>query len=849
MSSNDAFQYLTKRALTLGSGSQLLFIKREYEENNIKKERIIPVLALTDVNQSNNSRDFNIITSSEANGEIGVVTTRLDDSNKLITTIQESIEINPIQSEHSDWLVLDHDTDTVVYPRIFIKSLQVKTNSDALVLKYEDEEHLKSEQIINYVPLKEYEEYSVLTRSLDQQYVLTLKPEVVVKKGAYGTIDGSIATRQATLNYTISNADTSIYLDAIEVLKENAMPKVEYDVKPNVFATEYCETLYNKLGNIIRINDNELKFKNIRGYISGLTLDLDNPDEDTIEVKNYKTKFEDLFSTITAQTEAMKKNNGLMQSVAAAFTSSGELSETVLQSSIRKVDLDYAFNNGKLTIDEHNGIWGTSDTGVVAFRGGGIFTATEKNTQGNWKWNTGITPEGINADLITTGQLDTNLIKIYSGDNVRFQMNGDGIFAYKNQTTNAKQNYSDDAPQETITADNAIDSLQYVRFYDEGLVLVAKKGAKVLNHNATDYITVLQNNYEFSEIKRVEIGWKGLILRNWDNQDVFYADADTGNLTLTGRIIATSGKIGAWNIDNNKIWAASEVTNETYTTFVALNAGGELVDSTDANGQTLQVPTNDYAFWAGSPDPTKARFSIQKNGTLKATEGLIGGWTLTPNYLYRQGSVVLVPGGQDGGTSQTPIDIGENQTDTLIKNLNGTVIWAPGPTINPNDTRPMDQIMKASLQAATFTVTKSGDLTAASINGCNAEWFKGATFSSFYVSDHQLHWKKILPSGRTITGNFNGANGVKSKITKLTIELTKNNKYNDYITAEAIAAYADGTEIESSSSTDRVWMPVTCGWSGSQPTAFKRVLNIYIGGYVAKQITISSDSDGTINYS
>jgi hypothetical protein len=47
-----------------------------------------------------------------------------------------------------------------------------------------------------------------------------------------------------------------------------------------------------------------------------------------------------------------------------------------LQSSIKKVDLDYAFDNGKLTIDEKNGIWGISDTGVVAFRGGGIFTAT-----------------------------------------------------------------------------------------------------------------------------------------------------------------------------------------------------------------------------------------------------------------------------------------------------------------------------------------------------------------------------------------------------------------------------------------------------------------------------------------
>ena len=27
----------------------------------------------------------------------------------------------------------------------------------------------------------------------------------------------------------------------------------------------------------------------------------------------------------------------------------------------------------------------------------------EKNEEGAWKWNTGITPEGINADLITTG--------------------------------------------------------------------------------------------------------------------------------------------------------------------------------------------------------------------------------------------------------------------------------------------------------------------------------------------------------------------------------------------------------------------------------------------------------------
>ena len=50
-----------------------------------------------------------------------------------------------------------------------------------------------------------------------------------------------------------------------------------------------------------------------------------------------------------------------------------------------------------------DGIWGISDSGVVAIRGGGIFTSTTKDSAGNWIWNTGITPEGINANLITTG--------------------------------------------------------------------------------------------------------------------------------------------------------------------------------------------------------------------------------------------------------------------------------------------------------------------------------------------------------------------------------------------------------------------------------------------------------------
>ena len=52
-------------------------------------------------------------------------------------------------------------------------------------------------------------------------------------------------------------------------------------------------------------------------------------------------------------------------------------------------------------------------------------------------------------------------------------------------------------------------------------------------------------------VTRVEVSWDGFKLRNWDNNEVFYADPDTGNLTLDGTIFARKLYIG--NVSNNDI--------------------------------------------------------------------------------------------------------------------------------------------------------------------------------------------------------------------------------------------------------------------------------------------------------
>lgn len=486
-----------------------------------------PVLIITGVESCTQESRIRM-TDNTYEPTVGVLTTTIEGSNITTTIAAGSWQPTFLNTGINGVFTAIN----LVYPRIRIASLALKTSSDMLAITY------------NNVALKDYEDYYILTRDdttieygdlqYSSSYYITFKPEAML---AQGGIDKAVM-----IQFNISNADISIYLDAIKVLKENAFPKVSYTIDPSVVDENFSYTLYNQLNRICNINDNDLKFENIQGYISELELDCDNPENDKIEIKNYKTKFEDLFSSIVAQTEAMKKSAYTINLASQAFTSTGTIDADVFKNTVMKVDLNYAFNNGKLIIDEKNGIWGISDSGVVAFRGGGIFTATEKDSNGNWKWNTGIVPQGINADLISSGQLDTNRIKIYAGDRIAFQLNGDGLFAYKSFFSDqtilaaaATHQVISDKINENKQA--SLDPAQYVVHNQNGLFLVAKTGAYVLNEDKSDFIELDR------DVTRVEVSWDGFKLRNWKNKEVFWADPDSGNLYLKGNVFANAFKI------------------------------------------------------------------------------------------------------------------------------------------------------------------------------------------------------------------------------------------------------------------------------------------------------------------
>lgn len=208
---------------------------------------------------------------------------------------------------------------SILYPRIIIDSLNLKTAEDVLKIK------------LNDTLLTDVEDYTIhvetdLNDDIEhqrQKYMIDIKPRALLKAGV---------SPRLSISYELSNAATLIYLDALQVAKENSVPQVSYTVKLSMYDPYILHNIYEKLAKIVHINDVPLKFENMQGYISHIEMHLDMPWEDSIEVKNYKTKFEDLFSNIVAQTDAMQKKSHNYDIAATAFTPTGALSsDTVIK--------------------------------------------------------------------------------------------------------------------------------------------------------------------------------------------------------------------------------------------------------------------------------------------------------------------------------------------------------------------------------------------------------------------------------------------------------------------------------------------------------------------------------------
>ena len=267
------------------------------------------------IKENNIDITYSVYTQLQHNARLSILT-GFDKEKQLV---EEEIIIN---NNTLRW-ISENDLSNyeLVYPRFCVDNEKVITTfPDSLVKR-------------NGVQLEANKDY--YTNFKEGKYYITLKNNDLIK----------YYTQSHTLTYAISTAADAIYLDALQIMKENSQPKVSYTVEPLAINKQFMRNAYNRIGQLAHINDVELKFKDVMGYISEVNLILDKPWEDSYTIKNYKTKFEDLFSSIVAQTAAMQRNSTVIGMAANLFNSNGNINAKKLDESLEYCELESVEEN------------------------------------------------------------------------------------------------------------------------------------------------------------------------------------------------------------------------------------------------------------------------------------------------------------------------------------------------------------------------------------------------------------------------------------------------------------------------------------------------------------------------
>jgi len=647
---------------------------------------IIPVLMITNL-----FNEINIINDTTANTALAYLTSLTSyiayviDISIILSTI--TVDNSTIFSVPSGAWIKYPNNYKIVYPRLEIQSDSLKTGTNELLLhiyreKADPTDLTGKRKVYTYIDkLEEFIDYSIFSR--DEKKYITIKPEVLFA--------GKIGEAKIKINYCLANTALQIYLDAIEVMKENAYPKVSYTIN-QLFSPKLFYNTYDRLGQLAHINDAKLKFKNVMGYISAVELNLDNPWEDNITIQNYKNKFEDLFSTIVAQTEDMKKNAYRINAAANAFSANGLLTAEITPESLLKSTR--VLNN--LIKQNADVIAAKAISEAAKDKAALASTDAYRIMHGE----VGLAFKGNKIDSVVLNQDKGLIIAGKTGTtNVFFQLDNAEMGFFKGTPGTFNETNPAARPVPQLYYENGNLALSGIMYAASGWF--GGENGWVIGSNELPFNTTTTGLggllYSFNG--------KAIFTSGTDKTDPMIILTKTGfsldeqnaallfngtNLYINGTITSTAGNIGGWYIGSsylgNKItqlsstvgmasdkdsseqsqkysfWAGGtyngtgtnipkfSVTPTGYLTSTSgsiatwsigtnqLNSGsGETYVALNSGAYNSSTnPNGEYAIWAGAESPNKANFSVTKAGALTAAKGTIGGWTINPNRLYNK---------------------------------------------------------------------------------------------------------------------------------------------------------------------------------------------------------------------
>ena len=175
----------------------------------------------------------------------------------------------------------------------------------------------------------------------------------------------------------------------------------------------------------------ELEGGRVEVTIAEKSENLDDPTKDVIRVQNFKNQFQDLFQKITATVQQTQYSTGAYKKAAALAEADAARKGEFLSDALSDANAKLSAA-GQTTVEQDvDGITLTdSKTNDKMRLIGGAILMGVLDENGERKWKTGLTPDGISASLVTAGTINTGSIAIMDSNNPAFRWDAFGISAF-----------------------------------------------------------------------------------------------------------------------------------------------------------------------------------------------------------------------------------------------------------------------------------------------------------------------------------------------------------------------------------------------------------------------------------
>lgn len=224
--------------------------------------------------------------------------------------------------------------------------------------------------------------------------------------------------------------DEKYYNDALSVMYNSCYPQVAYTI--NTFEVSQLpgyEMFNFNVGEKTWVEDGEFFGFNTDGspkkeevVITEKSENLDDPSKNTNKAQNFKNQFQDLFQKITATVQQAQYSTGAYEKGVAEANAIAEDSVGFLRKAMSAMTVN--LDNPQVMSES------TDKSSQLRIVDGKVLIGKRNQNTEEISWTTGLSSDGIAADLINTGRLNTGEIQIYGGDDLTFRWDAKGISAY-----------------------------------------------------------------------------------------------------------------------------------------------------------------------------------------------------------------------------------------------------------------------------------------------------------------------------------------------------------------------------------------------------------------------------------